>query len=286
MFNKIIKRILKEESGKKYMSWGSETKSLKPTDKSKQKFAEVILKNRHQFIKNYNQRRREGDATFHGYPDDYNEFILNLKNGFPTYEGFGHMIQTTLNPTIPNPLLMGTDIAYLTKLMTEYILNYGEESNERVDVVDDWEMSEYIDAQFFDCSDIFFEKVWDDLLSGKSNYWNEDLKDNMWSDIESEVVEKMQDVEWQEENGMEFDDVENLETERDYFMSYWYYPIHSLGWDKITLCEWYKEFINPSDIKDFFFNDKDKDSPSNNIWIKLPIGLGGSHYIINRNKIF
>ena len=275
-----LKKIIRES----LKSWDSETRSVSKRDKRQHKFAGLLLKKRHNELVEFNNSREDGYIG--GYPNDFDEFMLLLKNSFPSYDGFGHVLQTTVGSRDLEKLFVGMDEKVVIKLISEYILNYGEgDTHERVDIVADNEIFDYIDAQFFDCSDTFFENVWDDLLSGKSNYWNEDLKDNMWSEIESEVVEKMEDTEWQEENGMEFDDVENLEIERDYFMSYWYYPIHSLGWDKITLCEWYKEFINQDDLQKHFFNPKEQHNKSNEIWNKLPIG-DSVVYIINRNKLF
>lgn len=279
----IIKQILREQRERRNKSWAKETKPFKSPDKSRQKFIEVVLKKRHNFIKNYNQRQREENPDHVGYSDDYNEFILGLKNGFPTYEGFGHMVQTTLNPHVENPLLMGVDIPYLVKLMSEYVLNYGEETHERVDVVSKSDLVDYVSEQFFTCDKKFFEVIWDDVLSGRRNYWNEDTKERMWNEIQYEVEEKMEN-EGEDEEYSEFDG--DIEKERDYFMSYWYYPIQSLGWDEMQLCEYYREYLDPADFVNYFFPDEKKNDKSNKVWAKLP-GVGSEPlYIIHRNRLF
>ncbi len=273
-----IRKILKE--GVK--SWSTETKAFKNSDKGRQRFVALLLKRRHKELKEYNRGRREENPDFTGYSDDYDEFILGLKKGFPNYGGFGHMVQTTLTPDKENPLLVNADIPYLTMLMSEYILNYGEDTNERVDVVEENRLFDYIDAQFFDCSDKFFENMWDNILTGRSNYWNENIKDNMWAEIEDEVETAMAESEESGEDS-EFDG--DIRQEEDYFHSYWYYPLHSLGWDRITLCDWYKEYINLDDIQKHYFNPKDRDTHSNKIWSKIPIGHHNL-YIIHRNSLF
>ena len=75
-------------------------------------------------------------------------------------------------------------------------------------------------------------------------YWNERIKGWFWGEIEDEVIEKMEDEEWQEENGVTFD---RLDQEKSYFMSYWHYPMDSLGWDRDQLCDYYKDILESRD---------------------------------------
>ena len=280
---KLIKQVLREQRERRNKSWSKETKALKGADKSRQKFIEVVLKKRHNFIKTYNQRQREENPEHEGYSDDYDEFILGLKNGFPTYSGFGHMVQTTLNPTVDNPLLMGADIPYLVKLMAEYVLNYGEETHERVDVVNESDLVDYVNEQFFTCDKKFFEVIWDDVLSGRRNYWNEDVKERMWNELQPEIEERMDDEEWQEEWGINF---ESIDREEGYFMSYWHYPLQNLGWDEMQLCDYYREYLDPQDFVTYFFPDGKRSDDTNKIWSRLR-GVGNDTvYIIHRNRLF
>ena len=78
---------------------------------------------------------------------------------------------------------------FAVKLLTEYILNYQNEGEQqRVDVVPKNELFDYIKNQYYDCSDQFFEHMWDEVLSGRRNRWNEGVKDRMWLEIESEEI--------------------------------------------------------------------------------------------------
>jgi hypothetical protein len=175
------------------------------------------------------------------------------------------------------------DPKYVAKLVAEYILNSGGgDTHERVDIVEEHELFDYIDAQFFDCSDQFFENMWDKILTGRSNYWNENIKENMWAEIEDEVESKMAEAEESDEYS-EFDG--DIRQEEDYFHSYWYYPLHSLGWDRMMLCDWYKEYINQDDIQKHFFSAKDGITDSNGKWGKFPI-TDANIYVIHRNSLF
>ena len=118
-----------------------------------------------------------------------------------------------------------------------------EESGERieVDVVKDYNFDYYLKENYFKCTDRFFEFVWDVYLKDARNHWNESPKDKYWEYVKDDVIEKMEDVEWQEENGVSFDD---LNREKEYFMSYWHYPSDSLGWDRDDLCEFYKDMLS------------------------------------------
>lgn len=276
---RIIKQILREETS----SWSRDTKSFKVKDRGQQRFAETILKRRHKEIVQYTQKKREEEPEYtSGYSEDFNEFMLELKNTFPEFGSFGHMIVTTLNDK--NPLLMGMDMLHIARVVSEYILNYGDESsNERVDVVPEDDLIGYINEQFFDCSNHFFETMWDDILSGRRNYWNEDVKERMWDEIQYEVEEKSEDEEWQEENGQEF---ESMGREKDYFMSYWHYPMQSLGWDKMMLCDFYREYLKPGDFKDYFFTKNEGSEESNKNWGKYYVGGHDRVYFIKRNELF
>lgn len=275
---KIIKQILREETS----SWSNDTKSFSALDKGQQRFAEVILKRRHRALVQYIQKRREEDGHYDsGYSEDYDEFILGLKNTFPNYSDFGHIIQTTMKND--NPIITGMDMLHMVRVVSEYIVNYGDvDSHERVDVVPSEDLLDYVNEQFFDCSNNFFETVWDKILVGRSNRWNEEIKDRMWEEIKDEVESKMSDDEGEEYS--EFDG--DIEKEEGYFHTYWYYPIQSLGWDEFSLCEFYRDYLNPQDFVEYFFNSEEINKGTNKDWDKLPLLDNGDVFIIKRNKLF
>jgi hypothetical protein len=264
-----IRKILRESKG----SWSTETKGFSTAEKRHLKFAEIILKERHDdIINHYKTSGKEG-----GYSEDYDEYILNFKRNFPEY-GYFHQINVMdvkgYFEKYHIPPIFGV------KLLTEYILNFQNEGEQqRIDVVPKDELWDYVKEQYFDCSKDFFEHIWDDVLSDRRNYWNEGIKDRMWSELQPELEERMEDEEWQEENGIEFDDIRQEES---YFHSYWHYPIQSLGWDEMQLCDYYREYITEEDIINYLF-EKNEDSKD---WAKFSIGNEGLCYIINRNKLF
>ena len=141
-----------------------------------------------------------------------------------------------------NPLIDGIKETDIMKMVSEFIVNF-EESGERieVDVVREYEFDSYLEKNYFKCTNEFFEFVWDVYLKDVRNHWNESPKDKYWEEIKDDVIEKMEDVEWQEENGVSFDQLNN---EKEYFMSYWHYPVDSLGWDRDDLCEFYKDMLS------------------------------------------
>ena len=110
-----------------------------------------------------------------------------------------------------------------------------------MDVVREYEFERYIQKNYFKCTNKFFEFVWDIYLKDVRNHWNESPKDKYWEYVKDDVIEKIEDEEWQEENGVSFDD---LNREKEYFMSYWHYPTDSLGWDRDDLCEFYKDMLS------------------------------------------
>lgn len=141
-----------------------------------------------------------------------------------------------------NPLIEGIRQKDIIKIISEFILNF-EGSDERieVDVIEEYYFEDYIKENYFKCTNEFFEFVWDFYLKDVRTNWNENPKDKFWSYIEDDVIEKMDDEEWQEENGVSFD---RLNDEKNYFFSYWHYPIDNLGWDREDLCQFYKDILS------------------------------------------
>ena len=141
-----------------------------------------------------------------------------------------------------NPLIDGIKQTDIIKMLSEFIVNF-EESGEKieVDVISGFNFDVYLEKNYFKCTNEFFEFVWDVYLKDARNHWNESPKDKYWEEIKDGVIEKMEDVEWQEENGVSFD---RLNNEKEYFMSYWHYPMDSLGWDRDDLCEFYKDMLS------------------------------------------
>lgn len=275
-----IKKILNEE---KKGVWDKETKSLSLRERGSFKLAEVILKERHRELVQYNKKRdEESSAPIEGgYPNDYDEFIQKLKRDFPKYDYF-HQIEVMIREGMFDTYAI--PVFFSIKLLTEYILNYQNEGEEqRVDIVPKDEIWDYIKEQYFDCSREFFEHMWDEVLSGRTNYWNENVKERMWNELQPELEERMGDEEWQEENGVEF---ESLSNEESYFYSYWHYPLQNFGWDEMMLCDFYKEYISEGDIMGYFFEDGSKYDSRHNAWGKFMMGDLGWGYVINRNKLF
>jgi hypothetical protein len=268
----IIKRILKEETKKGF--WSTETKGFKNLDKRHLRVAEKILRQRHKEIIEYNRKKFKTET---GYPEDFDEFIEVFKKGFPKYDFF-HQINVIITKGDVEKLLLPQ--SFVIKILSEFILNHNNEGEQqRVDVVPKDELWDYVKDQYFDCSDDFFEHIWDEVLTGRRNYWNEGIKERMWEEIVGEVEERMEDEEWQEENAAEFD---SLSQEEDYFMSYWHYPLQSLGWDKWQLCDWYRYYITEEDMMKYFFGV----GVESDHWAKFSFGNEGMFYVINRNKLF
>jgi hypothetical protein len=268
--DKIIQILNEEKKG----VWSTETKGFSRLDKGHLKFAEAILRERHSELVQYYKERGDNKGN---YPNEYDDFVLLLKSKFPTYNYFHQIDVMAIQGYFDKyaiPLLFGI------KLLTEYILNYKNEGEQqRIDIVPEDELWDYVKEQYFDCSREFFEHMWDEVLSGRRTYWNEGIKDRMWDELQPELEERMEDEEWQEETGMQFDDIRQEES---YFHSYWYYPLQSLGWDEMQLCDYYREYINEDDIINYFFKNKGE---SDN-WAKYGIGNEKNIYIINRNKLF
>jgi hypothetical protein len=239
-----IRRILVEETKGR---WDTETKALSRKQKGLFKLAEHMLRERHAEVIADKKRMEDesGGKKFpeHLYQENYDDFILDIKSKFPKYGYYHHLgIMQNLGYFEKYVIPPMTGV----KLLTEYILNYqnaGEQ--QRIDVVPKDELWDYVKEQYFDCSREFFEHIWDEVLVDRRNYWNEGIKDRMWEELQPELEERMEDEEWQEENGIEF---ESLRNEEMYFHSYWHYPIQNFGWDEMQLCEYYREYITPKGI--------------------------------------
>ena len=232
-----IKKILKENS--RYDRFTYNIKLNSRYDK----FAYNVIKYAHDNIRN-NYRERGNEGKFKSTIGSVEKWVRDIKTHFfdplekqkPKY-GLDKIINYN-----DNPLVDGIQKRDIIKIISEFILNF-EESGERieVDVVREYEFEDYVQKNYFKCTDRFFEFVWDIYLKDARNHWNENPKDKYWEYVKDDVIEKMEDVEWQEENGVSFDQLNN---EKDYFMSYWHYPADSLGWDRDDLCEFYKDMLS------------------------------------------
>jgi len=134
-----------------------------------------------------------------------------------------------------NPLLEGIPTEQIVKWVYEFLLNY-ENSGERIEVnviQKGYDFDNYVKENFYNCDKPFFRFVWE-------QYLDDDIKNRLWGDFLPLVEEKIDDVDWQEENGVSFD---SLDNEYHYFKDYWHYPIDNLGWDNYDLCEYYKDVI-------------------------------------------
>ena len=231
---KNIKKILKEET-------------ISPN--ARNKFALGVLKFLHRRLYNF---LNDGSRDLKDWPGEtLDDFITILnkkikKNPDDAMQIVFHGVTEKFNP-----LLSEIPIKDAIKWMYEFIFNYKNNGKGiEVEVISDDEFWWYVRDKLFNCDDKFFEFVWDVFISNRSNYWNEGIKDRFWGDIQDEVVEKMEDEEWQEENGVTFD---SLEQEKSYFKTYWHYPMDSLGWDRDQLCDYYKDILEIRD-RDTLYN--------------------------------
>ncbi len=223
-----IKKILKED-----------TKQNRRYDK----FAYNVIKYAHDNIRN-NYRDRGNEDKFKSSIGSVETWIRNIKTRFfdPLEKQKPRYSLDKIIDYRDNPLIEGIQKEDIIKIISEFILNF-EESGERieVDVVKDYNFDYYLKENYFKCTDEFFKFVWDVYLKNVRTHWNETPKEKFWSYIVDDVIEKTQDEEWQEENGVSFD---SLNNEKSYFISYWHYPMDSLGWDRDDLCEFYKDILS------------------------------------------
>jgi hypothetical protein len=206
----------------------------------------------------------------------FDEWVDHLKKTYPSYGDFGHAVQVTATNS---PILDGLSTEQKIKVLSDYILNHNEGGKKhRIDVVTENQLSDYVEDRLYDlnCTDTFFELVWDNILQDKRNRWNENIKGRMWMEIKDEVLDKMEDEEWQEENAISFD---SIDREEDYFKSYWHYPIQNLGWDKMELCDWYGYYLDYTEVVNFI--SKNKATYDYNLWSEFPLE-GEKWYIIKR----
>ena len=210
------------------------------TPNAQNKFALGVLKFSYRRIYNYINSLENRDVK--DWPGEtLDDFISRLSNDIK--KNADDVLQILFNGVgeVENPLLKGFYTEETIKWLYEFIVNYknGGKKIEVADVILEKEFWSYVNDNIFLCDDNFFEFVWDNYFV-KTNQWSEGLKDRMWEDILPEVEEKMEDEEWQEENGVTFD---GLDREKSYFYSYWHYPIDSLGWNRGDLCEYYKDIL-------------------------------------------
>lgn len=258
-----IRKILKEESY---------------SPNVRDNFALGVLK----FIygKLYNYISTESDRDVKEWPGEtLNDFINTLSDDIK--KDADDVLQIVFHGVTErhNPLLYDIPQKDAIKLMYEFIFNY-KNSGKRVgfDVVSDNDVYWYMRDRLFNCDDNFFQYVWDVFISDRSNYWNEQLKDRFWGEIEDEVIEKMEDEGWQEENGITFD---SLEQEKSYFKTYWHYPIDSLGWDRDQLCDYYRDILESKDRDTLYKVLKHYKTPK-----KQQIFLGDTFYWVIDENLF
>lgn len=208
------------------------------------------------------------------------EFIKNLKTDFlGRFADFSSLLYSILifdtgNKNLENPLLQNLNEIEVIKSVIEYVINYGTVDKKlEFYVVDMHDIRYFIEDNYFQCDDKFFEWTWDVLLSDPRSGYGKTKKELFWGEIESEVIEKMEDEEWQEETGVTFD---SLEREKSYFLSYWHYPLDSLGWDKDQLCDYYKDILGNEKVKDTILTYESKN-------LRRILINGNIFYIINKN---
>jgi hypothetical protein len=207
------------------------------------KFAYNVIKYAYDNIRNY-YKERGSENKFKPKFGSIENWIREIKTRFfdPLEKQKPKYSLDKIIDYRDNPLVEGIQKEDIIKIISEFILNF-EESGERieVDVIKEYNFEDYLQKNYFKCTNEFFKFVWDDYLRDKQNRWNENIKDKYWDYIKDDVIEKMEDEEWQEENDVSFD---GLNHEKDYFISYWHYPMDSLGWDRDDLCEFYKDLLS------------------------------------------
>lgn len=229
-----------------------------------------------------------GEEGVKVYPDTLDRFIEKLRNTFGTDWFFYHITdkilvfpEKNLHPHYGNPLLGGEDKVSVLESVINFIANYKNSGKKKeYEIVSQDDIYHFLDKNWFKCEDKFFEYVWDKMLGEDQprNYWNADKKELLWGEIEDEVMSKIEDEEWQEENNVSFDDINR---EKSYFKSYWHYPLDSLGWKKDDLCQWYKDFMGDErvirlllNLNDRYFSDR---------MFKILLDRGGLYYVVDKS---
>jgi len=223
-----IKKILKEET-------------ISPN--ARNKFALGVLKFLHRRLYNF---LNDGSRDLKEWPGEtLDDFISRLSTDIK--KNADNVMQIVFHGVTEkfNPLLSEIPIKDAIKWMYEFIFNYKNNGKDvEVEVVSDDDFWWYVKDNLFNCDDKFFLFVWDEYINNVEIFRSEGIKERLWGEIEDEVIEKMEDEEWQEENGVTFD---RLDQEKSYFMSYWHYPMDSLGWDRYQLCDYYKDILESRD---------------------------------------
>jgi len=239
-------------------------------DKYKEKIAKVLI------LDNFNSRKQYHDINRKEWFDSVEEYILSLKSDFPEYGDFGHALQVIIHPDGLAKEFQNIPDNILPKIVTEYIINYGESSNYRVvDFIPIRELGGYFKDGVPTCDIEFFENMWD-KFSNLSTRWNTTLKDELWQEILPEVESAMENVE--EDDLIHFD---SLEKEEMYFRSYWHYPIDNLGWTKDMLCDWYHYYC-PKTILQNYYLDRYEDKYIHS----LPLWSNETFYMVEVNELF
>ena len=224
---------------------------------------------RHSGVYDYQVRESGEDFANNVWPGSFENYTKELKSYWSS-DQFGFEVGRICGDKT-NPLLERLDEEYCIRIVSNYILNY-DESNKKiqVEVVSMGDLPTFLEENYFNCTDRFFEDVWDNLLSyGHTNKWGEVVKMKMWEEILPEVEEKMEDEDFIEDNMVEFG---SLDKEQMYFLSYWYYPMQSLGWARQDLCEWYVETLGRNFISKMFIDRKLGDTSKT-------VGTNDAYYI-------
>jgi hypothetical protein len=230
---KNIKLVLKEEE-KRYLH---------------DRGAYAIVKIRHQNVYNYMKESR-GEEVANEWPGSFDEYINGIKSDITSIGSTTELSRICGDSN--NPLVQSIEEEYCLRIVSNYFVNYGEDNKVHYDVINVDSFGQFLEDNFFICNEQFFEYVWDNVLSER-NRWGSVLKEKMWEEILPEVEEKMEDEEFIEDNMVEF---ETLEREESYFLSYWHYPLQSLGWTKENLCDWYVDTIGRTKLYEVLIEEK------------------------------
>ena len=199
-----------------------------------------LIKERHDIIKEYNEKSRSlGRKQNDLYSDDYDTFVRDIANHTGQYDYFGHQLSYILEYS---ELKDAFTKEIMIKAVVEYLLNYIG-SDKEIDVVNTLQggIGDYLDKVRPKLPEHIIKYLWGlQSLYGDGGSQNMVInKQYLWDyHIKDEVEERMLDPDWV------YDNSDDINFEKRQFDTYWHYPIISLDWDMNSLYDYYDDFIN------------------------------------------
>jgi len=238
-----------------------------------------LIKERHDIIKEYNEKSRSlGRKQNDLYSDDYDTFVRDIANHTGQYDYFGHQLSYILEYS---ELKDAFTKEIMIKAVVEYLLNYIG-SDKEIDVVNTLQggIGDYLDKVRPKLPEHIIKYLWGlQSLYGDGGSQNMVInKQYLWDyHIKDEVEERMLDPDWV------YDNSDDIDTEERLFNTYWYYPIMSLDWDKDSLFDYYDDFIDwySDDLITYLFPNSEYHTKS---WDRLRLTPDFDALFINRNE--